>query len=117
MPGSSTGGSIKLVERLDGTRKERQQITEPAARAGQPVEGPIAIGVRRQQLRAKVGETRFAFLEEQLKRAGLFFYAGADERVFILTTVHATQAPFYSLIRRPFLSDVKLHRFRNQPPL
>lgn len=84
-----------------------------AARAGQPVEGPIAIGVRRQQLRAKVGETRFSFLEEQLKRAGLFFYAGADERVFILTTVHATQAPIYSLIRRPFLSDVKLHRFRN----
>lgn len=84
-----------------------------AARAGLPVEGPIVVGVTHNVLRCKVGETRYAFLDEQLRRAALFFYAGVGDRTFILSTVHPEQRPIYTLTRRLGRSDVKLHRFRD----
>lgn len=95
----------------------------PTAASGDPfanIAANVASSVTAQPakpLHAKAGHTWYSFLDESLRRAGLFLYAGVDENVFILTRPNAAQTPIYQIVRqRGALRNavnVLGHRYRN----
>lgn len=71
-----------------------------AARAGKPTEAPVVVDVKKQYIKAKVGQTWYAFLKKELDRAGLFLFACVDERSFILTAPQPAQRPAFRIARK-----------------
>lgn len=71
-----------------------------AARAGQPVFHQQITETKQRFLRAKVGQTWYAFLKKELDRAGFFLFAGPDENNFVLTGPTTEQEPAFELIRQ-----------------
>lgn len=51
-------------------------------------------------LKAKPGQTWLTFLQAELSRAGLFIFAGTDEKTFIVTRPNADQRPTFRIHRK-----------------
>lgn len=65
-------------------------------------------------LKIKPGTTWWSFLQKPLNRAGLFLFAGVDEKTYILTKPNVVQRPTYRIHRRRGDSrDIISSRFRN----
>jgi prophage tail gpP-like protein len=109
-----TGESITIDVR-PGAQSIEEQLRQFALLAG--VEQRAA-KTSAKKLQIKLGDARYGFLNKELSRAGLFLFAGVDERVFILTEPNAKQKPTYRLQRQRGLDrnavNVLTHRFKDE---
>lgn len=79
-----------------------------ASQAGLPVGVVLAFVIaaatssadKPKYLRAKVGESWYAFLKKEIDKVGLFLLAGVDEKNIILTTPQSKQTPTYEITRQ-----------------